>query len=425
MNGMVFLAAVLRGVLAAFSAFLMANAVLRFLPAGKGLVRAAIPYVIFFVTMGNKSWVGDENPLILFPFFLLAFLLCYGGPWYARAVTGIIFYVLLEPVCMMVDTPNLELIESIPYELLTTGVKTVAWGLLWLLIRRIAPKEGAVRLSGKLWALLGALSLAPLLSTLSFSIWGEGGFDYDTYQMIVERLAYTVLPFTMLSALALLVALAVLSRHEELEAARRLSEVQTVYYQSLQREQVGVRTLKHDLHNHIAAARSLLERGNVDGAASYLESLSDSPALAGSVRLCENEVANAVLAGKAAVMEREGMEIDWEVSIPAALPISDIELCALLGNALDNAIEAARDAGDKRIGLRARADKGMLMLKVDNAFEKAPRQENGTFRTTKRDSRSHGLGLAGMEEIVRSHGGSLEATAENGRFELVVCIPLV
>lgn len=419
-NAVIFL---LRYVFAALGGLLMDRAARRFLPAGKGLVRRVIPVIMFFIAGDNKSWIGDENPLYLFPFFIATFLLCYGGPWYARLVTGGFFYALLEPLFMMVDSINQSLIHSIPHQTVTAGIKLVLCLLLWLLIRRITPGVGKLRLSGRLWALLGGLLLAPLFVSLSFSIWDEGGFDYDSYFFIIQRLAYTVLPFVSLSALASLVALVVLARHEELEQAKRLGEVQAVYYQSLQREQAGVRTLKHDLHNHVAAVQSLLEQGKQKEAEQYLASLSRSPALAPSVRICENEVANAVLGSKAAIMRENNLQTDWEVALPAALPLSQVDLCALLGNTLDNAIEAAAQAEDKHILMRARADKGMLMLRVENAYNALIPTGDGAFATTKKDKRTHGLGLAGIREIVERNGGSLEVQARNGTFSLLACIP--
>ena len=101
--------------------------------------------------------------------------------------------------------------------------------------------------------------------------------------------------------------------------------------------------------------------------------------------------------------------------------MADTDLCALLGNALDNAIEAAAKAGDKKIFMRCRIDKGMLMLKVRNALAGDERED---LATTKPDQKHHGLGLAGMREIAARYGGILEATADGGFFELLVCLPL-
>ncbi|MNZ99266.1 hypothetical protein D3C78_1185840 [compost metagenome] len=64
------------------------------------------------------------------------------------------------------------------------------------------------------------------------------------------------------------------------------------------------------------------------------------------------------------------------------------------------------------------------MLRVENALGKHPYCENGVFKTTKDHAALHGFGLASMQEIVRKYDGSLDAIVSNGRFELVVSVPL-
>lgn len=101
--------------------------------------------------------------------------------------------------------------------------------------------------------------------------------------------------------------------------------------------------------------------------------------------------------------------------------IAEMDLCALLGNALDNAMEAAEKSTDKTVRVRCRAEKGLFMLQVDNALAG---DEKPDLSTTKKDKTAHGFGLLGMREIAKRYGGSFEVVAANGRFELVVCLPL-
>ena len=189
----------------------------------------------------------------------------------------------------------------------------------------------------------------------------------------------------------------------------------------MQREQRQLRTLRHDLRNHLTVVLGLLEQGEAERAEGYIQELSGSPALGRSLRLCENETANAVLAAKLQTMEQTGLTGRFSVTLPQVLPIAAPDLCALLGNALDNAMEAAEQAQDKEIDLRCRVEKGLFMLRVENAVE-APLDP--ALPTTKADKSAHGFGLAGMREIAQRYGGSLETRAQGGRFELVACLPV-
>ncbi|MCI5943078.1 MAG: ATP-binding protein [Eubacterium sp.] len=139
-------------------------------------------------------------------------------------------------------------------------------------------------------------------------------------------------------------------------------------------------------------------------------------------RICDNETANIVFSCKLEEMSRLGLSPDILVTVPTDLGITDTDICSLLGNALDNAMEAAREAKEKDIVIRARADRGMFMFRVENSFAIPPQIEQGSCKTKKPNPQNHGFGLEIMKEIADRYGGSLETTVKNGRFELVVCL---
>ena len=152
----------------------------------------------------------------------------------------------------------------------------------------------------------------------------------------------------------------------------------------------------------------------------YLSEIAGSPAIRGTSRFCDNEVANVVLTAKAAELARDEVAADFSVSLPKDLPMADTDLCALLGNALDNAREGVQGCPEKNVILRCRVDKGLFMLRLEN-----PTTRTGTsLATTKADKDAHGFGIPGMREIAQRYGGTLDAGSRDGRFELVVCIPM-
>lgn len=408
-----------------FSGFFLYRIASAFLPLKPGRRWKALLFILLSGTTGMVIWVGDENLILTLPVFFAVFLACSRGDRVGRLAVTASFFCLIMPVCALLDTyyvgvthdPSLE--DFFFYS--SRVLRPVIWGLLYLAVRKRLP-SCPPRLPARLWRLMLLLAAMPFCSLVAVVAMTASRYDVSPDLQSMElRLGLAVLPFVLLTALALLYAILVLENHERLEEADKLASLRESYYQGLQREETQVRTLRHDLRNHLTALRGLVELGEDGKALQYIDRLADSPALRGGKRLCENDAANAVLSAKAEAMGRAGLTADFSVSLSKELPLSDVDLCALLGNALDNAMEAAQQAEDKTVTLRCRESKGLFMLRVENAYagERSP-----DLATTKADRSSHGFGLAGMREIAERLGGSLETRAAGGRFQLVVCLPV-
>ncbi len=386
--------------------------------------------LIFSLTVisGQIIWLGDTNLLFTLLAFVPLLMLSSRGNRVGRLAVTVIFFCLIMPVNAVLDTYyapamahfGLDNVFYFTDKFIRPGV----WGLLYLAARKRLP-EKPPQLSPRFWNLVLLLAAMPFSSLLAVVLLPllQSDYIYSNALLhgLIMNLGVAVLPFIFLTSLALLYAILVLENHQRLEEADKLASLRESYYQGLQREERQVRTLRHDLRNHLTALRGLVDMGEDGKALQYIDQLVDSPALRGGKRLCENDAANAVLSAKAEAMGRSGLTADFSVSLPKALPLAEVDLCALLGNAVDNAMEAAEGAEDKTVLLRCRTEKGLFMLRVENAYagDLSP-----DLATTKADKASHGFGLAGMREIAERLGGSLETRAGGGRFQLVVCLPL-
>ncbi len=388
-----------------------------------------IALVLFLGSISDMViWLGDTNLLFVLLFFFPVLLLASKGDRAGRLTLTVIFFCLIMSVNAVLDTyygpimARFDLADLYYYS--NKFIRLAVWALLYLAPRKHLPKRPP-QLSPRFWRLVLLLAAMPFSSLLAVVLlpFLQSDYIYENglLHSLTMNIGVAVLPFVFLTSLVLLYAIQVLEEHQRLEEADKLASLRESYYQNLRREEQQVRTLRHDMRNHLTAVQGLLERGETQQAASYLSEIASSPAMGGRRNLCENETANVVLAAKAEDMDQRGLIGDFAVSLPRELSITDTDLCALLGNALDNAIEAAVQAGDKRISVRCRADKGLFMLRVENAVEGEIRPD---LSTTKADKSSHGFGLAGMREIAQRCGGSLETRVQGGRFELVACIPL-
>jgi two-component system sensor histidine kinase AgrC len=110
------------------------------------------------------------------------------------------------------------------------------------------------------------------------------------------------------------------------------------------------------------------------------------------------------------VARQAGIKLKREFDLlDAKLPIPEEDLCVLLGNALDNAIEASQKvaAESKTVDLLIRQDKGVFQIRVQNPYAVSPSFVNGSFHSSKGDPQNHGFGIASMKQIVDKHSGNL------------------
>lgn len=384
----------------------------------KGRFWKALLLLTFAGSSGMVIWIGDPNLLYTLPVYFGLFLLCTRGDLAGRLAVCIIFFCLEMSVCALLDSYVQVLDRSQLYDLMVRLLRTAIFGVLWLLLRRRFPTE-QVRLSRRLWKLVLALAAMPLCALIAVVLLTFQKHESAAVDALAMNQGLVVLPFVLVTSIVLLFAVRVLADHERLEQSSRLAGLREVYYQGLRQQERQVRQLRHDLRNHLTVVQGLLEKGNTLGAAGYLDQMAGSPALRGGRRFCDNETANVVLAAKAEAMERAGIAADFAVSLPRELPVADTDLAALLGNALDNAIEGVEGAAEKRIALRCRVDKGLLMLRVENPVGAAI---NPDLATTKADKSAHGFGIPGMREIAERYHGTLDADGKDGLFILLVCL---
>ena len=127
----------------------------------------------------------------------------------------------------------------------------------------------------------------------------------------------------------------------------------------------------------------------------------------------------------ASIARSQGVQIHAKAQLPEALSISQVELCVILGNLLDNAVEACLacpDAADRFLRLYLCVRQGQLYLSITNASSVRPRKQAGLYISRK--GSGHGLGLMRVRQAVKRLGGYLEQADEDGVFTTELLIPL-
>lgn len=291
------------------------------------------------------------------------------------------------------------------------------WLVLWLLMRRFGPPKD-YELTPALWRLLLLLTATPLGIVLSLVLLNSPFYDISSETM---RVNFILLLIAVLSFVGLLWTVIVLARQRKLEQQEQLYEVNRAYYQNMEQQQFEVRRMRHDMANHLQILMSLPESEKND----YIEELIRQPVMQNSIHYCENQVINAVINAKTALMKQADIKLIQTLYVPNGGSIEKVDLCALFANILDNAIEACSKLQQEKreITLEARAEKGLFVCRISNPWEDSVKLEQGIPVTSKKDKSFHGYGLRNVQEIVERYRGQMEIETANGKFTLFFYLP--
>lgn len=199
---------------------------------------------------------------------------------------------------------------------------------------------------------------------------------------------------------------------------KHCEEVENMYRQT--------RGWRHDYRNHIQTMKAYLTMGRYEELASYLEQLDMDLNQVDTVVKTGNVMVDAVLNSKISVARAKQIAVEAKATVPRQLSIAEVDLCVILGNLLDNAIEACmRLPQEKQRFIRIYIDvlQGQLYLYVINATADGLRRRGGSYQSTKA-SREHGYGLMRMDRMVEKYHGYLDRQNEEGVFATEVLLPL-
>lgn len=191
----------------------------------------------------------------------------------------------------------------------------------------------------------------------------------------------------------------------ELESEKRLYNLNNTYMDVLEHQNDELHMIFHDTKNHYMALNSF---DNIEDVKQYISKIYPQLESKRSVIVSNNKMLDLILAKYAVVCEKNNIKFDCEVKTANLDYIDDSELCVILNNLLDNAVEAAVNSKQRLIELSLRHINNMDMLSVINSCDSEPKHNKDKLLTTKFDSDAHGYGT----KIIKKH-----AKKNNGKYE--------
>lgn len=183
------------------------------------------------------------------------------------------------------------------------------------------------------------------------------------------------------------------------------------------------RALRHDLKNHLRALSGMLQSGNTDDALAYIQTMQSDLEDATYFAVTGNTAVDAILNEKLLTAQRQKTNLRFDAVTLKNTKAKPMDLCIILSNALDNALEACRKLSDvqsRTVSLKIREESDFLLISVQNPVAKPPKKLGNSFLSDKKDRENHGIGLRSIRLTAEKYSGEVLAECENSVFTLLV-----
>jgi two-component system, LytTR family, sensor histidine kinase AgrC len=187
-------------------------------------------------------------------------------------------------------------------------------------------------------------------------------------------------------------------------------------FASLRQMQQNAAAYRHDMRHHFALLQSLASKKQIEEIKEYLQNAQSDMDAITPIRFCENETVNLILSAFVSKAKKAGILLTIDAKLPDSLPLIDTELCSLLSNALENAIQACENIADSNkryIKLRVYSKNSKLCIDIRNSYHTEPIFHQGLPVSKEQ---GHGFGTKSMAHIVEKHGGVFQFSIKDGWF---------
>ncbi len=240
------------------------------------------------------------------------------------------------------------------------------------------------------------------------------------YQIIIIAAA-----IILIAVLAVILTRRYIRNFTDKRIAEYQNDLITKHCEEVQNIYKTMRGWRHDYKNHIQVMRASLEMGNLTELANYLGDLTVDLNTVDTVIKTGNVMADAILNSKLALCKVRNIPYEVTAKMPDNCTVNDVDLCVIIGNLLDNAMEACEKIEDKEqrfIRIYIGIFKSQLYINVTNSMVGIPDKRGKVYKSSKGEN--HGFGLMRVDRIADKHNGFVNRQFEEGVFGTEVMLPV-
>lgn len=305
--------------------------------------------------------------------------------------------------------------------LMTLGINLLAAKPIMALMDRVRIMSDA-KMEARIWRVLCVIPVLFMLTASAAYFFEIIPTDNDILISI-----YSIL-FTIFALIVYAVIFRVMSyirrQQEEYRNADRMLES----YRNQAENNELIHEIHHEIKHHLNALSVYLEQKDYDGAKQYLKEFAEDTERLPATTYTAHPLINSILTEFAGRAKIEGIEIEYDIIVGSKLNMDDVDLCRMLANILENAVEGCEKVpqAQRFIRFKLHSKGNFLYLNCENSCnESSLKRNNGRYITTKKDKNSHGFGLRIIGKISEKYNGILTTRVKNSVFTATTNLCLI
>lgn len=404
---------------------------LTFLPLRRSWILRILAYIATYLFSVTTIYSNDlVNLLGMLLGFCVYVLVFHRGRWVEKLTTVLIFYPTVIAVNYLMENTGRRCffaITNAPPEIglgwtqeqlfISTAINTLSlllrllfWIGAWLFLRKYL-RQVRSNLTTKMWLIIDALMLASFVAIFTIIYFMPQNFV----------IVYPICGASIFSSFGCIYLASYICNSVQTAYRVQELELRQAYYTDRMRDEERVRSIYHDLKNHLLVLQA--QAGNGQAVEASIAELQSQIQAYENYYHTGNAVLDILIRDKAKLAQREQIDFSAVISFEDGGFLAPLDISTIFGNAIDNAIEASRKIPQEQrlITVRANRIRDMLVITVEN---NAPASTGRFEKTTKKDTFLHGFGLPNIRNAVQKYDGQCSTTYEDGMFILQIVLPV-
>lgn len=374
-------------------------------------------YIMYYI-FNSSLYLIFSNPFInlisnLLLFFILTFI--YKGKTSTRVVSTVLIYsatMILESIVYNMAI-NFNIVFSV--EDFTIVVSNILLFMLVVILERIFGNNKTLDIKPMHWLIIFCIPMGSIIIVLTAFV-ADFGSIY-TIIIVSVLLCINIMNFYLYDVI-------IKYYHNKYEKDLLIQQ-NNAYSNQLKiiiESQKNIKMLKHDMKNHIYSMQDMIKNNKKNDLDEYLKSIFNYVDVKNEYAHSGNTEVDSLLNYKLYEAELLNTDIEVNINIPKKLDIEAFDLSIILGNLLDNALDALKKTYEKHLHVKMEYEKSILYITVENSYDEVINKENDKLLTTKKDLDNHGFGLNSVENTIKKYNGLLDITYDKSVFSVNILL---